>query len=651
MSREGELLYEVVRYKPKSFRQRRPDGQGGWTWALGDTPRVLYRLPELLADRSPWVYVVEGEKDADNLRAAGLPATTNAGGAGKWGTLSDDSALEGRRVCVIPDADKPGRGGAPGPGEKHAQQVAQALQGRAQEIRILRLPGGAKDASDWLETYECAEPEAIREALAQLTARAEVWRPSPRAGSVTVGDTVARLRADTGNAARFVRQHGENVRYCASRGTWHLWNGQRWEVDERLDVHRLAKETALNIFDEAKAAQDGDERNSLGAWALKSQRADRLNAMMNLARCELSVHPTEFDRDPWLLNVMNGTVDLQTGELRPHRREDLLSRLAPVSYDPAAEAPRWQLFLDRIFAGNADLIGFVQRLIGHSLTGDCREQYLFIFHGDGANGKGVLLETVSGLLGDYATEAPPDLLIDTRGEQHPTEIADLCGRRLVVASENEEGARLKMQLVKRLTGDARLKGRFMRQDFFEFARTHKLLMATNNRPIVREQTHAVWRRLRLVPFGVTIPEAEQDKQLTARLEAEWPGVLAWAVRGCLAWLGAGLGTPEAVTRATEEYEAESDPLLEFLEADCRFDAEARVSRAGLWEAYQRWADGAKLRRPLGRNMFFQRIRRRPEVSEAAEQFAGKVQRMFRGVGLQVEVGEGLDDGPRQREAF
>jgi putative DNA primase/helicase len=282
--------------------------------------------------------------------------------------------------------------------------------------------------------------------------------------------------------------------------------------------------------------------------------------------------------------------------------------------------------------GDLTMIAHLQRIAGMCLSGDIREQCLFIFYGTGANGKSVFLDTLAGLLGDYAGEAAPDLLVIRRSEEHPCEVADLCGKRLVVASETEEGIRLKVQLIKRLTGNARIKARFMRQDYFEFSRTHKLILATNNRPVVREGTHAIKRRLWLIPFNVTIPESEQDKELIRKLTAEWPGILAWAVRGCLAWECDGLTPPPAVSAATQSYLDEQDLLRDFLESCCVLAADAWTDRTELFAAYEKWAMSVREHSPLDRTRFYERVRR-PGIEDEGRRVQSRMKRGFHGIGL------------------
>lgn len=284
--------------------------------------------------------------------------------------------------------------------------------------------------------------------------------------------------------------------------------------------------------------------------------------MVTLAESEpgIPVLPGELDRDPWLLNVKNGTVDLRTGELRPHKRDDLITKIVPVEYDSEASCPTWLAFLNRIMDGNERLIAFLQRAAGYSLTASTQEQCFFLLYGTGANGKSVFLTTLLAVMGDYGIQAAPDLLLAKSGESHPTEVADLFGARLVVATETEAGRRLAENLVKQHTSGDRLKARFMRQDFFEFEATFKIWLATNNKPIVKGTDYAIWRRIKLIPFTVTIPPEERDKSLPAKLRQELHGILAWAVQICLEWQKYGLNEPQEVTAATCAYRDEQDIL-------------------------------------------------------------------------------------------
>ena len=437
---------------------------------------------------------------------------------------------------------------------------------------------------------------------------------------------------DLANAARLVAKHGSDLRFCGLWGKWLVWDGNRWRPDDSLEVMRRAKATALRIWSEARDAPP-DRQKAIAAFAHRSQARDRLAAMIDLARCELALTPEALDADALKLNVLNGTIDLRTGLLKPHSPGDLITKLAPVAFDPAAQCPTWNRFLLEIMGNDDALIGYLQRLTGYCLTADATEQALFIFYGSGSNGKNVFLDTLTSLLGDYAGTAPPSLLMLRRNPEHPTELADLMGRRLVVASETEEGGRLNVNLVKQLTGNARLKGRFMRQDYFDFERTFKLVLMTNHLPVIGETTHAAWRRLRLVPFAVTIPDNKQDRHLIDKLKADWPGILAWAVRGCLEWQKAGLQTPEAVQNVTNTYREDSNPLADFVAECCLLTPNATVSRSDIFDAYQKWAERNHDRNPLERTALFERLRGLSGVSDDRRRQGGKPTRGFSGIGL------------------
>jgi putative DNA primase/helicase len=330
---------------------------------------------------------------------------------------------------------------------------------------------------------------------------------------------------DLGNAERFVAHHGEDVRYCYQWRKWLVWTGARWERDEAGRVHRLAKETVRSIYREASDEEDEDRRKALAKHARASESETRIRAMVELAKSEIPASPDQFDADPCLLNTSTGTIDLRTGALREHRREDLITKLAPVEYDPVAAAPTWETFLKRVLPGE-ELRGFVRRAAGYSATGNTSEQCMFIHHGPGANGKSTFQETISAALGDYAMRTPTETLLVKRPGGVPNDVARLKGARFVTASETEEGRRLAESLVKDLTGQDTISARFMWAEWFDFKPTHALHLSTNHKPEIRGTDAAIWRRIRLIPWAVTIPPAEQDRELPEKLRTELPGVLA-----------------------------------------------------------------------------------------------------------------------------
>src|SRR5829696_1980661 len=414
------------------------------------------------------------------------------------------------------------------------------------------------------------------------------------------------LCTDTGNAERLADRHGANLRYRHPWGKWLIYDGTRWRVDDRGAAVRLAKDTARSIFEEAKEAATDEAAKRLGKWASSSLSEGKLKSMIALAQSEpgVPVLPEDLDAATDLLNVLNGTIDLRTGELREHRREDLLTKIAPVEYDPGAAAPVWAATLERTLPSEA-VRQFFKKLCGYALTGDVSEQLLAVLYGTGANGKSTVLNALLAVLGGYGMQAAPDLLVAKKGT-HPTELADLFGMRFVASIEVEDGSRLAESLVKQLTGGDRIKARRMRQDFWEFEPTHKVFMACNHKPQVRGTDNAIWRRIRLVPFTETIPPAEQDKNLPDKLREERAGILAWAVEGCREWRREGLQAPDEVRQATGAYRAEMDVLGAFLRECCELGPEKNVAAKDLYAVYHQWClEGGE--RPESKRKFGSRL--------------------------------------------
>lgn len=396
---------------------------------------------------------------------------------------------------------------------------------------------------------------------------------------------------DLGNARRFASAHGQDLRYCFPWGRWLAWDGKRWKTDETGEVFRRAKETIQSLYREAAAATDDDRRRKVGKHALASESGSKIRAMISLAQSELPILPDEMDRDPWLLNVLNGTLDLKWGCHRPHRREDLITKIAPVEPRPDAECPFWLEHLNKIFQGNASLIAFLRRALGYSLTGVTDERALFVAHGSGANGKSTTHEIFAQILGDYAVRTPTETIL-VRGEGRiPNDLAKLQGARFVYCSEVEEGKRLAESHIKDLTGNDTISARFMRGEWFEFQPSFKLWLATNHKPLIRGTDNAIWSRIHLIPYVVSIPEADRipRSKMMERLTPELPGILAWAVRGCLNWVKSGLGTPDEVREATEAYRDEMDILGGFIKEYCVVSEKARSGAKELYSGYIKWA--------------------------------------------------------------
>jgi putative DNA primase/helicase len=393
-----------------------------------------------------------------------------------------------------------------------------------------------------------------------------------------------------GNAERFVDQHADKFRY---EPTWEkalVWDGRRWEMSDDTAGLRLAMETARSIYLEAAAADDHAIRAALSKHAVASESRSRLQSMVALAQAKLTTSHKELDQHPYLFNCANGVLDLRTGELLAHDPGLYLTQVSTVEFDPTADCPTWEEFINAIFEGDADLIRWVQRWLGYSLSGLTVEQVLVIFHGSGANGKSTLLNAVQDVMGDdYAGKAPPTLLMATKQEQHPTGMATLFGRRFVAAVETEQGRRLAESVVKELTGGDRITARRMREDFWEFSPTHKLVLCTNHKPVIVGNDHAIWRRIKLVPFTVKIPLEQQDKHLAEKLHAERSGILNWLLTGWREYQENGLGSCKVIDEATAEYKAAEDVFSEFIAEHCTLNKGLDTKASAIVSRYTAWA--------------------------------------------------------------
>ncbi|HQR07139.1 MAG TPA: phage/plasmid primase, P4 family [Gemmatales bacterium] len=456
--------------------------------------------------------------------------------------------------------------------------------------------------------------------------------------------------SDLWNARKMIERYGQDLRFVASWGKWLVWDGIRWRCDEDGEAMRRAKATVDYLLEQAELSEseamqaDGDNAKADKAQAKadknhakQSANAARLRAMVELASTEpgIPLGIDQLNQHSHLLNCPNGTLDLRTGTLRPAERADLLTKLCPTPFDPSASCPRWEAFLDEIMAGNRLLIDYLARAAGYSLTGSIGEHALFFAHGTGANGKSVFLGTLQTVLGsEYSMQAMPELLMTRHGERHPTELADLYGMRLTVINETEQDRQLAESLLKQLTGGDRIRARRMRQDFWEFSPTHKLWLAGNHRPKIRGQDHGIWRRLHLIPFQVTIPPEKQDKSLGAVLASEASGILAWAVRGCLAWQREGLNPPPEVLEATASYRQEQDDLGAFLEECCFTGPAYSVASSALLESFSNWLGTGK---PPTRNGFATTMEAKGFEKQRSST-TGKW--MWQGITLRPDVGHG-----------
>jgi len=573
-----------------------PDGRG-WKWGAMPEPRPLYRLADLLARPDAQVLIVEGEKCAD-AAAKAIPELVAISwpGGGKAVSRADWSPLTGRRAVLWPDNDIPGDNAM-------AQLAGILAKAGATSIRVMRRD---PDKPKGWDIADAIADGMTAGALVDYARRhAEEWpsglAPSqstplpPRPSNVIQLRTVRQETPDPDTAVapefsddylalEFSRRHGDGLRYVAAWGKWFRWTGSLWRDEQTL----LAWDMAREICREAATALD-----TIGGSGAKGVAASKtVAAVVNLARADRRHAATtdDWDRDPWLLNTPGGTIDLRSGENVGHRQADHITKQTGVAPDHAMPTPVWDAFLDRITQGDRALVGFLQRIAGYSLTGDTREHALFFLYGLGANGKSTFLNAIQGCVGDYAKQAPIETFTETRNERHPTELAGLRGSRLVTATETEEGRRWAESRIKALTGGDRIAARFMRQDFFEYTPQFKLLIAGNHKPGLKSVDEAIRRRFHLIPFTASIPPHERDPDLGRKLQAEWPGILAWMIDGCAEWQERGLSPPESVSAATDEYLDAEDALSAWIDDRCERRGECMAS--DLFASWKDWADKA-----------------------------------------------------------
>jgi len=581
---KGKLLYQAVRFSPKSFKLRRPNGSDGWIWNLQGTRRVLYRLPEVIkavrAGRP--VFIPEGEKDCDRLRNIGLPSATGCGGAGKWRNEYSET-LRGTRAVVLPDNDDPGK--------KHARQIAESLLKVDAKVKIVYLPGvrSKGDVSDWLDAGH------KREELLQLVKDTPEWKHEDEENKT--GEENPFLSLESGgeleDAERFKTFYGNCVLWCPNHNSWYIFDEARWLRDNREYILNFAQKMVRNMY---RIGGEIDERSCRIRYidhARKLEQITRLKHIIEMVKPMVAVTPDKFDNDPWLLNCKNGTLNLKTGGLQKHRREDMITMLSPVNYTSGATSETWDRFLARILP-DAEVREFVQRAAGYSLLGEAGEERFFFAYGPPATGKSTFLFALQAALGDYATTADFETFLEKwRPQTGPRpEIVRLAGRRVVVSLEVTEGRRLAESVVSQLTGQDMVSARGLYQNnSLEFLPSFTLWLAANNKPRVSDNNSPVWRRILQLPFEEVIPESERDLKIKRELrtpDISGPAVLSWMVNGCLAYQEKGLQVPEAVREKTEEYRQESDPLKDFIDECCVIGDNQMVAKGTLYEKYCQW---------------------------------------------------------------
>jgi putative DNA primase/helicase len=446
------------------------------------------------------------------------------------------------------------------------------------------------------------------------------------------------------NAERFLAEHGAGVRYAPELGRWFVWNGSWWQEDRLELAQELAKETIDGLRSWVGEARSESEFKRRARHYDASTRSGRRDGLLTIARTDRSVAVSvdQLDLPPHLLACRNGTVDLRTGELQSADPSHLITRGVDLDYDPDARSETWDQFLETVLDHNAETITYMQTLMGYAITGETGEHLLPDFYGTGANGKSTFISAITGVLPDHAAIAPEGLLVEQKHDQHPERLAMLRGRRLVVSLELEKRAVLAEGLVKSITGGDRISARYLYGQRFDFTPTHTVVLVTNHLPRVRGTDEAIWRRLRVVPFTVTIPPAERIPDFGALLaELHGQAILAWLVRGAVDYYQHGLTEAAQVVQATFNYRQHEDVFAQFL-AECTLEIQGRSKVKELRLAWIGWAKVAGA--PIGRDQDFteQLEAHRVEI----ETYQGA--RFARGIG--IVAGSGVLVTPRDPSA-
>lgn len=458
-------------------------------------------------------------------------------------------------------------------------------------------------SEQWVEP---PDPDSTAEAL--VATKAEAATSPGRVKKLTGFD-----HADQGNAERVFQYAGNTIRFVVESGKWIFWNGRRWTIDNTGYMVRIfvevMKATGKQAFDDIS---DPRKAGAMAKFALRSLDHPRVAAGLEMLKSikGISVSVNDLDSDPWLLGTPNGMIDLTKGSSITPDRDKLITKSIGVDFDPTATCPEWGKFLDTVTGGDTELEGYLQTAVGYTLTGSNREQCLFFLHGKGSNGKGVFSETIKRLLGDYGQTAPEVMFTKDRNQGASNDIARLAGCRLAIAAELEENVSFAESRIKALTGDDTISARFLFKELFDFRPSHHFWISGNHKPNIRGSDMGIWRRIRLLPFTVTIPDEKKDRRLVEKLESELPGILNWALEGCTRWQSEGLTTPRCVKLATDQYRAEEDVLGQFLEECTREDRDGRVLMSSMYQAYQSWTEREGVRYPLTARIFNRKLEER-----------------------------------------
>ena len=607
----------------------------------------LYNSDQLPNDLTIPVWIVEGEKCVEALAGLCVQVVTSANGAGS-AKHSDWSVLDGRHCIIWPDNDQAGR--------KYLEEVMACIVKRVAKLDIVSLEDlgleEGEDCADWIAT---GQTDLSKVRMIEASESKDLSLGEGKGGKDTTTVSNDPHYTDLGNCYRLVRRHGENIRYVAIWKKWLVWMGTCWQIDNSGAVERLAKDTVLKIpqegigeLDRLVKIVDEVERDKIQKkikeileWGKKSEADNRLGAMINLAKSELQIAltPEDFDTDPFLLGVKNGVIDLRSGRLIEPRRDQYIIKNSEIEFRPGSKSPIWERFLERIHP-DPGVRAFLQRWCGYCLTGDTSEQCFAIFYGSGKNGKTTLVDTLMHILGTWARQADFKTFSLKDRDAASNDLARLFGTRLVTATESQENARLDEAVIKSLTGGDRIAARYLYSEFFEYTPSFKIILSSNHKPQIRGTDEGIWRRIRLVPFAVTIPENEKDPHLKEKLFAEAPGILNWMLDGCREWQQIGLGMPAAIQIATGEYRESSDLIGRWISENCIVTTKAEGTIKDLYEDFCSWTEEEGINRPPIKRKFSEALGEKgfQKVRIGHKGLAG-----FYGVGLIADVADSADE--------
>lgn len=622
----GKIVFEKVRFEAtetakKHFSQRRiingstvwgldsgtyyETFKGGNNWSkkkrenatMKDFPAcepILYNLPGLIeaVKNGIEIYVVEGEKDADNLEKWGMVATCNFDGAStsdkkpKWRKIYNQY-FKGAKVIVFNDNDDPGRA--------HSDHIASQIFDVAEYVKRPEIPGlqEKEDISDWI-----AEGHT-KEELLEIISNTSDYEYDDAADQSLINFNFS----DVGNAERLMAIYGKNIRYSPIRNKWFIWSGKHWEVDNIGKIEGLSRKVVRKLQIEGESISlenlDYDEqakkeklKESIKKYILRSESDGKIKAMISQAKTQNALVLKETDKNVYLLNLKNGTLNLKTGLIEKHDRKEFITKVINIEYDPKAQCQNWTEFINKIFLDNTELINYVQKSIGYSMTGDSNLQCFYILHGKGSNGKGTFIKTIMTLLGDYAGTLNGKSLMEKMGDEGARgDLAALEGTRFVCINELEENKSFDESLMKSMSSGSSepIRVRRMYEEEFNLYPQFKMWLTTNKLPKIKGTDDGIWRRVRKIPFEYSFEKADKNVNFfEEKLLPEISGILNWALEGCLKWQQEGMELPDSVSSAVEEYKVDSDPVQRFIAEECIVSETVKVGISELHKAYEDW---------------------------------------------------------------